>query len=93
MSLRAGAVALVAVVSFPALAQTDAERARMDYERQQREYWRKQEEQRMEQQCQQQIYDEQRRRDEESSRNAFTMGGGQPNDSAPMPRAGSSGGP
>lgn len=46
-------------------AQTDAERARMQYEQQQREYWRQQEQQRQEQQRQQQIMNENARRQQE----------------------------
>ena len=43
-------------------AQTDAERQRMEYERQQREYWRAQEQQRQEQQRQQQLMQDNARR-------------------------------
>ena len=95
MSLRVCAVVLIAVVSqaSPALAQSDSERARMEYERQQRESWRAQEAERMEQQRRQQIYDEQRRRDEEASKSGFKMGGGTSGpSSSSSPSAGSSGG-
>lgn len=96
MTRSLGLVALAICAAPFALAQTDAERARMEYERQQREYWRQQEEQRQAQQRQQQIYDEQRRRDEEASRNGFRMGGGTAgqasNEPPPTSGAGSAGG-
>jgi hypothetical protein len=74
-------VALLGASAFvprPAAAQTDAERARMQYEQQQRDYWRAQEQQRQEQQRQQQIMNDNARRQQEEMRRLNAPSGQSP---------------
>lgn len=80
MTLRQATIIalLLAAAPWVACAQSDAERARMEYERQQREYWRAQEAQRLEEARRQQQWDEQRKREQENEKNQFRMFGETP---------------
>ncbi len=76
---RATRIALLMAAPFAAWAQSDAERARMEYERQQREYWRAQEAQRLEEARRQQQWDEHLKREQENQKkHEFRMDAGIP---------------